>query len=386
MNTLPTGWPTPAPQEATEKYPNNTLPILMLLWLIFIALFFLGALIYFAWRLARGHCPDCESRDTEIVWLKKRLANKEEITPAMVQQRETPSTNPYRANRVAISEEDLKNEVTVRTEDLERGITVIRGMKTQQPPSSSQSQRSDPFVLENAVPVNSRFSDDTLETLSIKSPELMRKRSEASMFRHGLGMEQNRSLAMHELTRPPSNIEEEYYEDPPLPFWKRTLARVGLKRKETEDLEERNHQPMMRTYTDEGRAPISEAIQRPFNPPRTYSHPGPAPAPPVPVPQRSDHHRPATPNPYAFNPRSAYFENTGDADSGRGSSDAVPKRYPQPARAEFITVGLDDQVSWEQEQQRAEELRNKRRTGGYGGMTPMVPPGMDGDEYYPMRV
>ncbi|KAL1599842.1 hypothetical protein SLS60_007647 [Paraconiothyrium brasiliense] len=372
-----------------------------MLWLVFIALFFLGALLYFAWRFARGHCPDCESRDADIIWLKKRLANKEDITPAMVQQRETLPTNPSRDRRVAISEDDLKNEVTVRTEDLEKGIVITRGMKARQAPSSSRSERSNPFDLENAAPFKSHFSDDTLGTTSTKSSQPTRARSEDSMFRHGLGVEQNRSLAMRQLTRPPSEVEDEHYEDPPLPFWKRTAARVGpknlgrgegTKRNETEDLAEPKHQHIMRVYNDEGHAPTPEAIQRPYNAPRTYSHPGPAPAPPVPFLEPSVYRPAANPNPYAFSPRSAYFEDTGDADSGRGSSDAVPKFYPQPAHGEFISVGLDDQFSWEREREqagaarRADELRKKRRTGGYGGMAPIVPPGMDGDDYYPIRV
>ncbi|KAF2450139.1 hypothetical protein P171DRAFT_502491 [Karstenula rhodostoma CBS 690.94] len=385
--------PAPAPIPAFPSHYNNALPVLMILCLILIALFFLGALIYFAWRLARGHCADCDLKTADIVHLKQRLAGTETVTPEMVRQRER-GTMPGvvmmglgRGQEVAVRDRDLEGEgITVSLEDPERGVRVRleREMEKGRGALSGHSERSDPFDLENAVPVGSHFSAATVPS---RADERTSKHSATSLFRSGLSMEANRALALVELERNDAVTQEELQS--PIPFWKRALARVGVKnvdrgeavkRNEVEDSAERKPQSMIRIYSDSGRAPVPPALLPGWNAQRTFSRPGPAPPPPVPVPT----HRRVPTNPYAFNPRSAYFEDTGESSSGRGSSNAVPRRYlqPQSGKSEFITVGLEDAV----DTRRATEIRNKRRTGGYGGMASITPPGMDGDGWFPRRV
>jgi hypothetical protein len=324
----------------------------MILCLIFIALFFLGALIYFAWRLARGHCADCELKTAQIVHLKQRLAGKELITPAMVQQRESVQQSAMGA-------------------------------------SPSHSDRSNPFDLENSIPVRSHFSAETVDEV-VPSDDAKRasRHSIVSLFRNGgLSMEEHRELALAELERNHPSTQDSHHDEAPLPLWKRALAQVGLKntaqRNDTEPPTGQRYQPMMRIYSDSGRAPIPPALRAPQTLQRTFSKPGPAPAPPAHAHSR----RPVT-NPYAFNPRSAYFEDTGEATSSRGSSTTVPRQYPQPppAHSEFITVGLEDEESPAEAARWAAELREKRRTNGYGGMAPMVPDGMDGHGEFPVRM
>ncbi|KAL5419729.1 hypothetical protein PMIN03_000332 [Paraphaeosphaeria minitans] len=368
---LPTGWPTPEP--AVEKHYNNTLPILMILWLVLTVLFFLGALIYFAWRFARGHCADCDLKTAEIIHLKTRLAGRETVTQAMVNQPETSiGVGLGRGREVNVSGRDLQGEgITFSLHDPERGIHVRldRDDGSELPPPHSEG--SDHFYLENAIPVRSHWSDDTIGSTRNHAARRRSAQSAKTLFRRGLSMEENRALALAELERTHTATEEELKD--PIPFWKRALAHVGVKgldrgEKMGHDKTDIDHFVAGPEYRSSMRGPM-----------RTFSKPGPAPARPVPR---------APTDPYAFNPRSAYFEDTGGSSSGRGSSNAVPKQYPQPTpqseKSDFITVRLDNDGEEDQvDMRRATDIRNKRRTGGYGGMASLLPEGMDGYEEYP---
>ena len=90
VTALPTGWPRPntIPDDMAEKKPNNTVPILMLLFLVFSALFFLGALIYFVYRMFGKPCKGCRRKDAEIAQLKRRLGAAESVAPRTMQVHE----------------------------------------------------------------------------------------------------------------------------------------------------------------------------------------------------------------------------------------------------------------------------------------------------------
>jgi hypothetical protein len=394
---LPTGWPSPAPEQLVEKHYSNVLPILMILWLIFTALFFLGALIYFAWRLARGHCADCALKIAEIGHLKERLAGQELVTPALVRERESAQQSNkglHAGQEVSVSERDLDGDgITFRLDDPNKGIKIKLNKKEGKVVSPSPSDRSYPFDLENAVPVRSHFSAETAdEDTPSRDAGRASKLSTTSLFRNGLSMDENRALALVELERNHSLTQDSRVGETPIPFWKRGLARAGMKntargdaaqRNDTQNLTGQKYQPMTRIYSDSGRAPIAPALRTPQILQRTYSKPGPAPAAPARVPRR----RPVT-NPYAFNTKTAYFGDADDASSDRRGSDAGQKQYPQPrpAHSEFITVGLEDEETSAEAARRTAELTTKRRAGGYGEMASIVPDGMDGYGEFPVRL
>ncbi|OAG01083.1 uncharacterized protein CC84DRAFT_1180153 [Paraphaeosphaeria sporulosa] len=363
---LPTGWRTPEP--AVEKHYNDVLPILMILWLVFIALFFLGALVYFAWRFARGHCADCNLKTAEVIHLKAQLAGRNSVTSGMVKQREAGmSMGLGRGQEVSVSKRDLQGEgTTFRLHDPERGIHVKLSKEAGSPRPPPHSESEDPFYLENAVPVRSHWSDGTIKTTSNNSAEQTSAHSATALFRSGLSMEENRALALAELERNHSVTKEEL--KVPIPFWKRTLARVDLRGVDRVEKFERDE-----PGTDKF---VAGPEYRPSmrGPLRTFSRPGPPPAPPV---------IRAPTDPYVFYPRSAYFQDTGDSSSGRGSSNVAPKQYPQPTpqskKSEFITVGLDDDVDNRVDMRRAAGIRYKHRTSGYRGIASLLPEAVAND-------
>lgn len=98
-STSSTGQPTspPAPISADRSHPNNTVPALLLLWLVLIVLFFLCTLIFFAWRFARGHCTHCAEKDKRIQRLEQGLP-VDPITKDMVRDRENTGPTPDRTS------------------------------------------------------------------------------------------------------------------------------------------------------------------------------------------------------------------------------------------------------------------------------------------------
>lgn len=356
---LPTGWP--APEQAVEKNYNNAIPILMILWLVFIALFFLGALIYLAWRFARGGCADCDIKTAETIHLKTRLAGQEKVTPAMVRQRESSvRLGLGRGQEVHVSPRDLEGDgVTFSLNDPGRGIHVKfhkdtrdspRHTRNSPPPTHSDS--CDHFELENAIPAVSHWSWDSVETDKGNGAGRASAQSANALFRSGLSMEENRALALAELERKSSTPKEESSD--PIPFWKRALARINGKNPVGDENESSTGNFVAGPeYGSSSRGPL-----------RTFSKPRPAPAPPVPIIPR------VPTNPYAYNPRIGHFEDTGVSSSGRNSGSAVPKRYPGPTpqseKSEFITVGLDDQDLYEDDAQRPVNTRYQFESGGYG--------------------
>lgn len=356
----------------------------MILLLVFIALLFLGALIYFAWRFARGNCADCDLKTADILHLQTRLAGRETATPASVQHRVTLHDEMRmglgRGQEAEVSRRDLEGEgITFSVEDPERGIRVRLNSEDGKGFLSRQSERSDPFNLENVVTVRSHFSDDTAEIRKSNPAERTSAQSTNALWRSGLSMEENRALALAELERNHSMTQEELQS--PIPFWKRALARVGVKPvgrgeattridNDTEALiAGPEYRPMMRVYSDSGRAVVPRALLQAHHAQHTLSKPGPYPLPPA----------------------RAYFEDTGSSSSGHSSSNAVPKQHLQPMpqleNGGFITVGLEDDLEENQvDPRRATGIRNKHRTGGYGGMGSILPHGMDGNGAVPRRV
>ncbi|KAF1968147.1 hypothetical protein BU23DRAFT_656899 [Bimuria novae-zelandiae CBS 107.79] len=357
VTALPTGWPNPsdAPQE---KHHNNALPILMMIFLVTVALFFLGALVYFAFRLARGHCEDCRGKTAEIIHLKQRLAGKEPITPAMVQRREAEldqaaAEDGQRSEKVVISEEALKQGIgfMLPREVFESGFTIVRdGNKADDEASVQPSDDSKRFTP---------FHYDKVELPRAASSLELHRQLSATSSAPSSTIWQNRAQALETLTN--QNNEEATPS-----FWNLKRFFVGP--------------PPNNAVAEQQRALVGL---------RTYSNPGPAPSAPV--------HRPENLNPYTFNSQAAHFDTTGrsDSDSGRGSSEPVPQRYPQPRREPietgFITIAVDDATAYgaeteEERARRADWLRQKRRTGGYGGMASLLTPSMQWQGPVPSRL
>lgn len=384
---------SPAPHETeVGRHPSNILPILMMLWLILIALFFLGALLYLAWRFARGHCSDCASRDVEIMRLKKRLADKEQITSAMVHHREALNYEMGKGEEISVTSRDLEMAMTFSLVKLgeERAVQVRKsGAKVASP---SDSEQSDPFDLEHAIPIGLKRNPGYPGHVANDSPS-------GSKFHRTSSELRNRALTLENLTGPNPETRGKYEEEPVIPFWKRNLARVGLKRlQRSEDMAQKvgvasvaqEYQSMKRSYTDAGRAPVPSVMLRPENL-RTYSQPGPAPEPPLPVHQRFETTlHSAVMNPYKLNLQHAHFDYGDFGISEHGKDDAISSQYSRSQTAdkeELITIGLNDQLEREQGRVGAARptpaMQRKHRSGGYGGMAPVMPGGVNGEGQVP---
>ncbi|KAJ4288981.1 hypothetical protein N0V90_011323 [Kalmusia sp. IMI 367209] len=258
---LPSAFATPIPQGVfEEKHPNNTLPILFILCIVFIALFFLGALIYFAWRLARGHCQDCSMKEDRIKQLATRLADKEVITPVMVLQRDT--THEQTANM-----EKSKRDFSQKT--------------------PGARPRSDPFICDQFVNIQSHFSAASTPTTS---PPRTHVRSAGSLHRGARTVSENRASTYAKLG-----------------FGRTQSAFAQEDAREDVDRRRKKGQPRQltasATFLHPRRAPVVPSLPHPPAAHLPYVPPDrPFRVVEAQVPLRNQHDV----NPYAYRPSSAY--------------------------------------------------------------------------------
>lgn len=347
--TLPTGSSSSIPEGSGIKHDDNALLILMMIWLVLVALLFLGGLVYFAWRFLRGDCEDCRQMTTELATLKRRLAGKELITPEMIQRHDTmlqqaeqQENSNQDGEKFVVSEAALKAGVaiTMPREAYERGFVIAKDVNK---------------------------DANTVEPPSAPFPRRMSVRSTGSMHRSDLSVDQNRGQTLQDMTKSHPATQNQNFLEIAAAFKKRTMGiiglknygrRTGVKRPVDEEIAEQQEQEQpntklrtFRTYTNPGKAPAPpEPVNRPWN---------------RPVQSNSVQH-----NPYTMDPSAAYFESTDSniIDLGVGSS-AFPREHTQPV-SHFSPVSPLSDVSLEEHtwpKRTAEEMRNKRRTGGYGG-------------------
>lgn len=330
--------PSASPTNRVEKHPNNAVPILMLVFLILIAFFFCGALLYFAYGYLRGKCRECQAKTAEIRRLQRCLRPgmiREGVYPMQMSSRKPEDSN---VNTISL---EPGEEITLPHAVYERGVRILNAEKKNGSQPSSDA-KSDPFIYDRApIPRVSTASTDSLHWRTLSE-------------------EQNRAQALHDMTRPHPETLDQSFEEVRLPFWKRTIGRAGV--------------------TNYGRpAGVGRPVDQDFagrdktsgTRLRTASNPGPAPAPPT-VPTAV--HHADRPEPYG------YRSSTGSADTRRirPASSVYSQPGLEDSSEEYITIALAPPTPRtaaleEAEQARFMELssqRRKWRTNEYGVLSP----------------
>lgn len=330
--------PTAPPTNYVEKHPNNAVPILMLVFLVLVAFFLCGALLYFAYGYLRGKCRECQAKTAEIRRLQRCLRPgmiREGVCPMQMNSHKTEDSN---VNTISL---EPGEEITIPRAVYERGVRILDAeKKTGSQPSSDA--KSDPFIYDRApLPRVSTASTDSLHWRTLSE-------------------EQNRAQALHDMTRPHPETLDQSFEEVRLPFWKRTIGRAGVTNYGRPAGVRR---PVDQDFAGRDKTPGTGL--------RTVSNPGSAPAPPT---APTAVHYAGEPKPYGYR-------------SSTGSADARPIRpassvYSQPgledSSEEYITIVLAPPsprtaALEEAEQARLMELRSQRRkwrTNDYGVLSP----------------